>query len=444
MPDAPGSFRVRKFLLLALLPWALRPASVLAQDAETWNAHFQVTTVGQFQPSFHSPYAGANSLSARGGLSESLTATAAVGGRVATGTELWIDPELAQGKPVSGLVGLAGFPNGELAKTSSRIPTPYIARAFLRETLDLGGAPVAQESDVDQLRGNVSSRRLVITAGRISLLDVFDANPVAHDPRSQFMNWVLMTHGAWDYAADARGYSDGLAVELVEDAWALRAGRFALPRQPNGLALDGRLGIHHGDQVELAHTHELAGRAGSVRVLAFRDRARMVAWDDALAAAPAGQAPSLDDGLAREHAKTGFGIDVDQALAADLSAFVRALRADGRTGTEAFAESDASLSTGLALTGARWSRPRDTLGIAAAADAISDAHRAYLARGGMGAFVGDGALRYGPERILEAYYNAAIGAGFSLTADVQRIANPGYNKDRGPASAVALRLHWES
>ncbi len=431
------------FRLFALLSCALPATPVLAQDAESWNVHFQLTAITQFQPSFRSPYAGQNSLSARGGLSESVTATAALGGRVAPGTELWLDPEVAQGKPVSGLVGLAGFPNGELAKTSSRSPTPYLARAFLRQTIALGGTDVAVESDANQLRGTLPSRRLVVTAGRLSLLDVFDANTWAHDPRTQFMNWALMTHAAWDYAADARGYSDGLALELVDDAWALRAARFALPREPNGLALDGRLGTHHGDQLELTHTHELAGLAGAVRVLAFRDRARLVAWSDALADAPAGAAPSLAATPAHERAKSGLGVDVEQALSADLGAFARVLRADGRTETEAFAEADASLSAGVSLQGTRWGRAHDTLGVAVAADAISAAHRAYLERGGMSAFLGDGALRYGTERVVEASYGTTPAAGLSLTADVQRIANPGYNKDRGPATAVALRLHWE-
>ena len=42
------------------------------------------------------------------------------------------------------------------------------------------------------------------------------------------------------------------------------------------------------------------------------------------------------------------------------------------------------------------------------------------------------------------YYCVSLPKGVSLTADWQRIANPGYNADRGPASFYALRLHWEN
>ena len=92
---------------------------------------------------------------------------------------------------------------------------------------------------------------------------------------------------------------------------------------------------------------------------------------------------------------------------------------------------------------ARWSRDKDVVGLALGADAISTAHREYLERGGLTSFLGDGALRYGHERFAELYYSAGLGAGFTLTADVQRVVNPGYNMDRGPASFYALRLHWE-
>ena len=426
--------------LIATLAW---PLAAFAQDAESWNAHFQSTWIRQIQPAFHSPYAGPHSLRGQPGASYSLTATAALGARLGADTEAYVDPEVAQGVPLSGLGGLAAFPNGELAKTSGADPTLYLARLFVRHTFELGGDPVPVDADANQLRSTRASRRVVVTAGRLSLLDVFDANSYAHDPRTQFLNWALMTHGAFDYPADARGYTDGLAIDWDDGPWTLRAGRFAEPKTPNGLALDADLLHHCGDQVELVHAHAFGALAGAVRVLAFRARARMATYDDALAAAPAGVAPSLDALRGAVHVKSGFGVDAEQQLAPDLGVFVRALRADGRTETLAFTESDASLSAGLSLKGGRWSRDKDVVGLAVGADALSPAHREYLARGGISAFLGDGALRYGRERVAELYYAAELGAGFALTADVQRVANPGYNKDRGPVAFYALRLHWE-
>lgn len=426
-------------LLLALLPLA-----AAAQDQESWNAHFQSTYVRQIQPAFPSPYEGEHSLRGEAGASYSLTGTASFGLRLGASTEVYLDPEVAQGVPLSGLVGLAAFPNGELAKTSGAELKLYRARLFVRHTLELGGEPVAVESDANQLKSVVESRRVVITAGNLSVLDVFDANTYAHDPRTQFMNWVFMTHGAYDYPADARGYTNGLALEFDDGPWSVRAGRFAEPKTPNGLPLDNDLFKHYGDQLELSRSYELAGRAGTWRVLAFRSRAVMARYSDALAAAGPDGVPDLDAVRDRARVKSGVGVNLEQQLGDDIGAFLRAMRADGHTETYAFTESDASMSTGLSIKGARWSRARDTVGVGVAIDAIDGAHRAYLARGGETTFLGEGRLRYGPERVAEAFYAADIGAGFSVTADVQRIANPGYDTQRGPVSFYALRLHWES
>ena len=428
-------------LLLAAL---LLPASAFAQDQESWNAHFQTTYIRQTQPAFHSPYEGPHSLRGDPAASYSLTATASLGLRLGDGTELYLDPEAVQGVPLSGLGGLAAFPNGELAKTSGANLKAYRARLFVRQTFELGGDAVPVDSDANQLKSTYQSRRLVVTAGNVSVLDMFDNSTYAHDPRTQFMNWALMTYGAYDYPADARGYTNGVAVDYDDGPWTLRFGRFAEPKLPNGLPLDNDLLRHYGDQIELAHTHAFGAYAGAVRVLAFRSRARMSTYEDALAAEPAGEAPSLDAVRTRDHVKAGIGIDAEQQVASDLGVFVRAMKADGKTETYAFTESDASLTAGLSLKGVRWSRDKDVVGLALGADAISTAHREYLERGGLTSFLGDGTLRYGHERFAELYYSAELGAGFTLTADAQRVVNPGYNMDRGPVAFYALRLHWES
>ena len=196
---------------LSLFLAALLPVAARAQDAESWNAHFQSTTIRQVQPAFHSPYEGPHSLRGDPGASYSLTATASFGLRLGDDTEAYLDPEAVQGVPLSGLVGLAAFPNGELAKTSGDSLKLYRARLFVRHTFELGGDAVAVDSDANQLKSSYASRRLVVTAGNVSVLDLFDAGTYAHDPRTQFMNWTLMTYGAFDYPADARGYKIGRA-----------------------------------------------------------------------------------------------------------------------------------------------------------------------------------------------------------------------------------------
>lgn len=433
-----------KFLVLCT-GLAVLPFAVTAQEQEPWNAHFQTTYVWQTKPSLSSPYAGPNSLSGTPEKSYSFTATAAFGIRLLPTTELYFDPEVAQGVPFSGLLGLASFPNGELAKTSGSNPTVYKARLFVRQTFNVGGESTPVESAQNQLATSYNSRRVVITAGTLSVLDLFDANSLAHDPRNQFMNWVLMTHGAYDYAADARGYTNGVAVEYLDNGWAVRAGRFAEPREPNQLKLDGRLGRHYGDQFELERSYEAGTQSGVVRLLAFHSRAVMARYDDALgAAAGTGGVPDLNVVRHGEQSKLGFGADVEHKVSGELGLFARAMRADGKTETYAFTEVDRSVSAGFALRGAAWERSADTLGVAAAVNFLSSSHRAYLQQGGIGPFLGDGALTYGPERLIEAYYSLALGKGAVLTADYQHIDNPGYNVVRGPASFYGLRLHWEN
>ncbi len=98
--------------------------------------------------------------------------------------------------------------------------------------------------------GTVSTERGVLTAGNFSVADVFDDNAYSHEPRRQFLNWSIMTHGAWDYPADSRGYTVGAALEYYRGDWALRVGRFMQPKQSNGLALNPRIFDSHGDVAE--------------------------------------------------------------------------------------------------------------------------------------------------------------------------------------------------
>lgn len=424
---------------------AFLAACASAQDQESWSAHFQSTYVRQVKPAFSSPYEGANSLSGGRESGYSLTATAALGLRLGPRTEFCLDPEAAQGVALSALVGVGGFHNGELAKTAGPNLRAYRARSLVRHTVDLGGESVALESAANQLAGSTTSRRLVITAGTISALDIFDASTVAHDPRTQFMNWALMTHAAYGYPADSRGYTNGLVVEYIDDGWAVRAGRLQVPRRPNQLALDPRMLRHYGDQVELSRDYRADERSGTVRLLTFRTHTLLARYEDALAqASVASTVPDINVVRSREQTKWGLGLALDHQLRDDIGLFARAMYADGKAETDALTETGRSLSAGMAVKGVRWARPEDTLGIAAAAGFLPRPHRAYLARGGSTFFLGDGALNYGPERLAEAYYTIALAKATYVTFDVQRTVNPGYNRDRGPVSVYGVRVHLES
>jgi hypothetical protein len=425
---------------------AMVPAVCLAQapEAENWNAKFQATYVWQEKRPFAAAYSGPHSLSTQEEKSYSFTATAFLGWRPWSGGELYFNPEAAQGVPLSELTGLGGFTNGEIARTSGPNLTVYRARLFLRQTWGFGGGTEQLESDANQLAGPVDERRLVVTAGNLSVTDIFDDNAFNHDPRTQFLNWSLMTYGSYDFAADARGYTWGLALEYFYDNWAFRAGRFIQPKEPNQLQLDPAIFQHYGDQIEVERAHAFAGHPGKLRFLAFRNRAKMSRYQDALdMAASTGTVPDINAVRTNDQIKSGFGASVEQEISPNVGLFARASQADGKTETYAFTEIDNSISGGILVKGGVWSRGQDTVGIGLARNGLSSGHRNYLAAGGLGFFIGDGRLNYQPETIIETFYSLHVVKSFWVSIDYQHIRNPAYNADRGPVNVGSIRLHVE-
>jgi len=365
--------------------------------------------------------------------------------RLWKGAEFHFNPEVAQGVAFSELHGLGGLPNGELAKTAGTNPTLYRARAFLRQTWGLGGDTEKIDADFNQFANVVDKRRVVLTAGNFAAPDVFDAVSYAQDPRTQFMNWSFMAHPSFDYAADARGYNWGVALEYIdsENGWAVRAGRFLQPVESNGLPLDTRFMKHYGDMIELEKSYTLLGQEGKVRLLGWRNQARMGRFDDAIALGQAtGNAPDLSL-VRKEHAKVGVGLSFEQKAGDNLGLFARLNWSDDKSETYAFTEAGRSVSFGGLLKGTVWHRPNDVLGVAFAMNMLGPDHRAYLAAGGSGAFLGDGGLNYGHERVLELFYSLQVTKALAISPDFQLIQNPGYNRDRGPAKFVGVRVHAE-
>jgi hypothetical protein len=415
-----------------------------AQDIqeEAYGAKFQTTYVWQRKYPFGAAYTGTNSLTPDIEKSYSFTATAALGATLWKGAEAYFDPEVAQGVPLSRLTGLGGFTDGEIARVSGPTPSFYAARLFLRQTWGLGGGREAVESDANQLAGSVERHRLVLTVGKLSVQDIFDDNAYSHDPRTQFLNWSLMTYGAYDYAADARGYSWGFALEYFDQAWALRAGRFMMPKETNGLALNPRIFASFGDQIELERSHTLAGQPGKLRVLAYRNQADMGGYRDSIADASAsGATPDLATSR-KKRVKYGFGVNLEQSVSSSAGVFARASWNNGEAETFTFTEIDRSISVGALINGAGWGRAADSVGLAFVRNGISGPHRDYLAAGGLGFFIGDGQLRYQTENILEPFYSMGVAKEVWLSVDFQRIFNPAYNADRGPVSVASARFHY--
>jgi len=141
--------------------------------------------------------------------------------------------------------------------------------------------------------------------------------------------------------------------------------------------------------------------------------------------------------------KYGFGVNLEQEIANDLFSFARWGWADGKKESWCYTEVESTLEAGVYARGSRWHRSLDRAGAAFVSNGISAAHQSYLAHGGLGFLLGDGALTYGRETIEEAFYDAHIWRGAYFSFDLQHVNHPGYNQVRGPVTVPGLRLHLE-
>ncbi len=433
--------KILESLVLTLIGCMLTQAAQASESDWSWDVSAQATYIWQSKGNFQAPYSGANSLTSERERSYSFSSTAYVGLRIPLLGELYLNPEAIQGKPLSGLAGMGSFSNGEMQKVGGPTLKPYLPRLFLRRDWALSEDAVDVEAAPNQLAGSHAIDLLRLTVGKFAITDVFDENRFSHDARSQFLTWASTAQGAYDFAADAQGYSIGAALEFKRADWALRVGRFMVPEQSNGEKLSWALGRLHGDQIEVEHRHEWQNLPGALRLLLWRNREAMGAFQDALNKFLPGN-PQV--GAVRQlQTKSGFGLHWEQAWSPALGSFLRFSRGDGRTESYSFEDVDRSRQIGLNIKGLAWSRHEDNIGLLAIANSLSASHRQYLAQGGLTFFLGDGRLTYRDEQIFEAYYNWAAAPGLWISLDLQHLLNPAYNRDRGPVNLMALRLHAE-
>lgn len=409
-------------------------------DTEVWSLHAQSTFTEQYHPAFTSPYMGANSLDPRSDGRETFDFTFFGGVRLWDGGEAYINPEIDQGFGLSDTLGVAAFPSAEAYKVGKANPYVRLQRLFFRQTFDLGGEEENIASGANQLAGSRTADNLVITVGKFGATDMFDANDYAHDPRGDFLNWAIVDSGAYDYAADSWAYSYGIAVEWTQGWWTWRNGLFDLSRRPNEADLVRGLGEFEAVSEFEART-SLLGRPGKIKLLGYVNRGRMGDYNAAVALAEkTGALPNT--ALVRSPAsKPGAALNVQQEISDGLGAFLRLSLDDGSKEAYEFTEINKSLAAGLALKGAMWGRPADTVGAAFVIDGISKSAQTYFADGGMGILIGDGRLHYGSEDVFETYYRMPLTDTLSTDLDYQFIANPAYNRDRGPVSVIGAQLH---
>jgi high affinity Mn2+ porin len=410
-----------------------------ALETDNFAIHGQTTFLEQYVFPFRNPYSGPNSLDPNQGR-ETFDATAFLGMRLWKGAEVWVDPEIDQGFGLSTTLGVAGFTSGEAFKIGASVPYARIPRAFIRQTIDLGGDTQKVAAAANQLGASQTANRLAITIGKFGVTDIFDNNKYAHDPRNDFMNWSIIDTGTFDYAADAWGFTYGAAVEWYQGDWTVRGGIFDEPIVPNSADLDTTL-TQFQWVGEIERRYELWGEPGKLAVTGFLTRARTGSFADAIALAAVTGGPADIAAVRRYQSRGGVSLNVEQQITEELGVFARAGFANGDVEPDAFTDIDRTVAAGLSLTGKQWGRPDDMVGVAGVVNGITKIHEQFLNDGGLGILVGDRMLPHpGPEQIIEAYYQLPV-SFFKLTLDYQFIVNPAYNADRGPASVVSARLH---
>jgi high affinity Mn2+ porin len=415
-----------------------------------WWLSGQINIISQGHGGFHAPYSGENSLTPKGEIRASRIFTLYTALRLTDSMDAVFDLEEASGNGISNSLGLAGYPNIDVVRTpglgSPLSAAPYVARAIFRYVLPLSDESEDTEVGALGMLESLPVKRLEFRIGKLSLADFLDVNVVGSDSHFQFMNWTIVNNGAWDYAADTRGYTYAAILEYDDRSWAIRFAEAMMPTAANANTLDGDLPRARGENLELElHPNIIAQKPTKIRLLSYVNHANMGDYREAIDLFLAGKTPTPDVEATRREGrvKYGFGINLEQQVSAHMRAFGRLGWNEGRHESFAYTEVNQTVSLGVDYSGDQWHRRHDKVGLAFVSNGISGDHREYLKLGGLGFLLGDGTLTYGRENILEGYYNAHFWRGLYGAIDLQHINNPGYNRDRGPVWVPAVRLHIE-
>ena len=408
----------------------------------------QANSIGQVNDRFHSPYQGTNSFLPAIEPKVSFVGTFYTAfqahGDLRYNTDLIVDAESVAGRGLSQALGLAGFTNLDVVRNPNLGSAPYLARGEIHQTIGLTGEMVESDRTPLSLATRVPVRRFEFRIGKMTLPDLFDINPVGSDSHLQFTNWTVDNNGAWDYAADTRGYTVAAVLEYDDRNWSARYAFAAMPTVANGIDLDWAFTRAHGQNMEFEWKKSLLpGRQGETRILSFVNKAHMGIYKDAINAYLEGKTPTpeIANNAPFGTVKYGFGWNNWQELTQNFRIFSRFGWNEGEHESFAYTEVDQTISFGGDYNLSRWHQPNDKAGVAFVSNAIKKYHQIYLADGGLGFLLGDGRLNYGRENIVEAYYTHHIHTGLFASLGLSHIDNPGYNRDRGPVWVPSVRMH---
>jgi hypothetical protein len=405
----------------------------------------QANFVFQTHPDFHAPYSGPHSLDPHYEKATSRLMTLYTGARLNNSTEFLVDIEEAGGAALTEGFGLAGNTDLDIVRNPLLSKAPYLGRGMIHHVFALSDDKIENQRNVFSLFEELPRRRLEVRFGKFSMPDFFDVNSVGSDTHFQFLNWTTNNNGAWDYAADTRGYTVGLTADYEDRNWGFRFGEALMPKVANGIDLVWKPWEAHAENYEFEWRHGvIPHKSGVVRLLSYTNFANMGIYrDQVIKAAAAHATPDITAHPWHITMKYGFGLNLEQNLTRYLTAFARFGWNDGRTESFAYTEVEQTFAEGVGASGAWWHRRQDRAGIAFVSNAVKKDHQNYLAAGGLGFLLGDGNLTYGRENIVETYYTVHVWRGIYLAPGLQHINNPGYNRDRGPVLVPTFRAHVE-
>ncbi len=430
------------------------PTMLPHSDSTRYLLGGQANIIFQAHAPFHSPYSGANSLQGRGEYKTSLIGTLysafQVNPHPRFATDFILDVEAAGGRGISQALGLAGFTNLDVVRNPTLGSKPYLARYEIHQVVGLSSQMADSARTSTSLSTQLPQRRIEAWVGRMSLPDLLDLNSVGTDSHLQFLNWSIDNNGAWDYAANTRGYTDALVLEYTDHAFTGRYAIAAMPTIANGTDLDYAFHRASGQNVELELRHGpaffyqgLAQRKGAIRILGFVNHANMGDYrvQNQKFLANLTPTPDITAHAPATTVKYGVGANFEQEISENARVYSQFGWNEGQHESYAYTEIDQTLAVGGDYAMKRFNRPNDKFGLTFVTNAIKKDHQAYLALGGKGFLLGDGTLSYAREDIVEGYYNLHAWKGVYYALDGQFIEHPGYNQARGPVTVESVRMH---
>jgi high affinity Mn2+ porin len=406
----------------------------------------QANFISQWHPGFHSPYSGHNSLPFQAQDATSRVLTLFTGLRLTRTSELLCDVQETGGHGIGEALGVAGFTNLDIVRNPALSKAPYVARLMWHQVIPLGHKNAPAERSAYSLFRELPEQRLELRFGKFSMADFFDLNTYGTDTSFQFMNWAVDNNGAYDYAADTRGFTFAAMLEYHQRHWVVRFAEALMPKVANGIHLDADLSRARAENVEVElHGAVVHHREGVVRLLSFVNHANMGSYREAVDNFLAGTTPvpEITAHPLQTTVKYGFGVNFEQPLNDWMGVFGRWGWNEGQHESYAYTEVDQTAEIGIGGSGKRWHRRFDRAGLVFVSNGISRDHQEYLALGGSGFLLGDGRLNYGRENIVETYYTLHVWRGFYPSLGFQYVDHPGYNRDRGPVLVPTLRVHVE-